>query len=582
MAIRVTGKDTYVLNENYTCSHIYTLFNSTYIVMSSCKISTDQRLHSQVQEIDQQAVDNKRRYCNILARLISYLLLILGVQFDPITFIKTLDYRKAIKISNAKISNKLINFILQEVKTNDFLKRILIIRSATLLINFLINLIYSAMKFDIKQEPLGYFIVCEVFSIIGSIVVSCKLVKSIYEYYKNVHRRAQVAPQNAPQIASHVAPQGDILIETMNIEDIENDTQNQSLENIEDAQNQSLERRSSDKKMLNEALKMKPFKDLALELVVQVFIYPTIICSLHSLINEKSWQFDNTAVAALNFIVFLYSLCIDALETKLNCIYLVQKVIVSLFCNDTDNWKVTLKKCWLPSLLVTPQIALVALMHWLILAIIGVRIYADNFSRREAIYTGNFSTELDQGDRSDMGDYEVASYTGYMIFCGFYLPVASIIVYIVLNRIRLSDDEKSKLGKMLFFLTDPIAYIVVPFLMVPFIPFCVGTFLSDYDSSEFGVDPNAQSAATILGGLFIAVFLLCNIQATLIFVIIVIVIGIIVIIICLACLCGESDSSIATYHHSVQKSNVDQSRLIQKGDTDQSRSTLNITDCSNN
>ena len=70
-----------------------------------------------------------------------------------------------------------------------------------------------------------------------------------------------------------------------------------------------------------------------------------------------------------------------------------------------------------------------------------------------------------------------------MIFCGFYLPVASLIVFIVLNRIRLSDsDEKSKQEKMLFFLTDPIAYIVVPFLMVPFIPFCVGTFLYNYDS----------------------------------------------------------------------------------------------------
>ena len=92
--------------------------------------------------------------------------------------------------------------------------------------------------------------------------------------------------------------------------------------------------------MLNEALKMKPFKDLALELVVQVFIYPTIICSLYSLINEKSWQFDNTTLAVLNFFVFIYSLCIDALETKLNCIYLVQKVIVCLLCNNTDNWKV--------------------------------------------------------------------------------------------------------------------------------------------------------------------------------------------------------------------------------------------------
>lgn len=67
--------------------------------------------------------------------------MILGVQFDPITFIKTRDYTKTIKISNTKLNSELVNRILQEVKTNDFLKRLLIIRSATLLIYFLFNLL---------------------------------------------------------------------------------------------------------------------------------------------------------------------------------------------------------------------------------------------------------------------------------------------------------------------------------------------------------------------------------------------------------------------------------------------------------
>ena len=192
-----------------------------------------------------------------------------------------------------------------------------------------------------------------------------------------------------------------------------------------------------------------------------------------------------------------------------------------------------LKEYWLPSLLAPSHAISLVLMHWVILAIIGVRIYVDNFSKEineTRIYTGNFSRNTDQANTtSDMGGYEVASYTGYMLFCGLYLPVLSVIVSIALNRAWLSNNMKSKRQKLFYCFVDPIAYIVVPFLMVPFIPFCVGIFLPDYDSSEFEVDSNARNAATILGGIFIVIFLLCNVRATLIFMIT----GIIITIICL-------------------------------------------------
>ena len=65
---------------------------------------------------------------------------------------------------------------------------------------------------------------------------------------------------------------------------------------------------------------------------------------------------------------------------------------------------------------------LLTLVQWLLLAIIGVRIYVDNFSR-----------EIYPGSMSETGGYEVASYTGYMIAYGVYLPVASVIVFVILN-----------------------------------------------------------------------------------------------------------------------------------------------------
>ena len=99
------------------------------------------------------------------------------------------------------------------------------------------------------------------------------------------------------------------------------------------------------------------------------------------------------------------------------------------------------------------------------LAIVGVRIYVDNFSR-----------VTNQGNRSETGDYNVTPFTGYMIPCGIYPPVASVIVFIVINRKGLDDDFDS-CSDLFHFLIDPVAYIIVPFLMAPFLAFCVGIFL---------------------------------------------------------------------------------------------------------
>ena len=95
------------------------------------------------------------------------------------------------------------------------------------------------------------------------------------------------------------------------------------------------------------------------------------------------------------------------------------------------------------------------------------------------------------------GDYNVAPYTFYMIFCGIYLPIALWVVYIRLNKFCFYEvyslinqfsatpaDYISNLPfkmKITAFIVDPVSYFVVIFLMVPFIMFTVGTYLPDYD-----------------------------------------------------------------------------------------------------
>ena len=364
----------------------------------------------------------------------------------------------------------------------------IIIFDIGLFIFHLVNFIRSVLHFSLKPEPLVYNIVSNSLTFISTALMLCVLVHSLYTRYKR--RACQVVPQGS-----------DTESTTMTMEDIEDSPQILHQEVVTDENLEELE--------------IGAIKKLASKLGKELLIYPTIICSLYGFINEKSWQFSNT-LGGYNSLSFLYNTYVDALYTKLGYIWQVQKVIVTSSYNVEDNCRIKLKECLLPSLLVTPHLFLFALIHWLIMAITGVRIYVDNFSK-----------EISQGNTSDTGDYKVAPYTEYMIFCGFYLPLTSVIVHIVLNRTWLSDEIESCLEKTFYFLVDPMAYIAVLFLMAPFIAFCVGIFLPDYDSSEFEVDSNAEDAATVLGVVFIFTFLICNIKATVIFAIKVIIIPII-------------------------------------------------------
>ena len=387
-------------------------------------------------------------------------------------------------------------------KVNRVLERLIISFNAKLILDvglfiyFLGTFIYSIVRFAIKQDPLRYNVVCIVVSFISLVIGSCALAYTLYKHYTTVqHRLIRVQPQ---------------------------------LENGE---------RASDKDFDTDTL-----IKLALDILKESFIYPGVICSLYGFINERSWE-SNNALAGFHFYMFLFNLWYDAFYTKFRYIWATQKVSTSLFYESDDNQKTKAMNHCLSFPLVTSHVVLLILIHWLILAIIGVRIYVDNFSteidlgnRSEtsgyqvASYRMNVSNFSTQGNRSETDSYKVTSYTGYMISCGIYLPVASVIVFIILSRAWFSDEIESTCERIFHFLVDPVAYIATIFLMVPFIAFCVGIYLPDYDSSEFEVDANARAAAEILGVTFIITFLLFNIKATVIFAIIIIVVGITVVI----------------------------------------------------
>ena len=98
--------------------------------------------------------------------------------------------------------------------------------------------------------------------------------------------------------------------------------------------------------------------------------------------------------------------------------------------------------------------------------------------------------------------------------------------------------------KLFAFMRDPLAYLTIIVLMALFIIFTVGTYLPEYDSSDFEVALNARKAMEGLGSCFITFFLLSNLQAAIIFTIIILmVISTVFCILCVVVGCLHSENS---------------------------------------
>ena len=400
-----------------------------------------------------------------------------------------------------------------------------------LFVFYLTSFIYPIIAFAIERQHVPYNVVCILISGIGLCFELYDIIPDIYHYIKQWNEKRRKLREEEDQKAV-VEADNDTTEYNPNKEQAKNDNSGENEKNV------------------NYAQKTKyVFKEFVLESLGEMLIYPSIICSLYGFINGKGWQF-KSAIAVFDFIFLLYSIVMDVVYAKVYYIWLLQKIIrISYKAHDefekvsTMDWKKRLDRYLTPFHLTIPFAVTVALSHWMMLAIIGVRIYADNFALRKDS-SNQFPYE------PATGNYTSTPYTRYMIFCGMYLPIASMAVYVMLNKYwflqiywLIKNQGKSSVVtdkqaqsfykyqcikfipqsvKMMAFLRDPLAYIAVIFLMAPFIPFVVGTFLPDYSDSD--ITDGTRSAAIGLGGVYILLFLASNAQAAIIFAILVVII----------------------------------------------------------
>ena len=282
-----------------------------------------------------------------------------------------------------------------------------------LFVYYLVHFLYPVIKFVIEGQHPVYNIVCGIISFIGVLYEVGKWIlpysyRKIKQCKEERQRTCQISPTNNTPADN----------ESITVQDCEGGT-------LQDL-NISQERTTADEIEFAVYAK-KIFKEFVVDSLGEISIYPSIICTLYGFVNEKRWQFDSV-FAVLDFLLLFYSLVMDAIYTKINYIWLLQKLIRSSY-KAYDELESTQTSIWVKKFffLTIPYGIMLVLTHWFMLAIIGVRIYADNFSR-EIDSNGNSTGE------PETGNYKFASYTRFMIFCGAYLPLASVVVYILLNK----------------------------------------------------------------------------------------------------------------------------------------------------
>ena len=283
-------------------------------------------------------------------------------------------------------------------------------------------------------------------------------------------------------------------------------------------------------------------REFVKEMLEEIIIYPSLICNLYSFVNDKVWEF-NDAFDGFDFLLTLVSFFLDAIWAKLNHIWVLYHLVKSTIDIQERN---KIYSYITPFNLFVPFSIGLAIAHTLMLALIGIRIYADNFN-------------TEKNRTNSTGDYSVAPYTRYMIFCGAYLPLMSGACYIILNKhwflqvswiLHNGKDAHQKMHyshitsmptrvKLFGFLRDKYAYLAVATFAPLFIAFYTGGFLRDYDSDD--LPKGVFAAANVFGTLFVLVFGIINIQAGIIFNIIIILL---MIMFCVICTGGGSSRNV--------------------------------------
>ena len=463
---------------------------------------------------------------------------------NPTKYISGEDYQDAYqgagrKIFEVKEENSFFDTITCGILTRLGFKSTIAINIIRL-VYFLFQFFYPIIVAIVQGGPVAFNVVCSLFAFVG-------LVYDIYNIGVEVREKCKSKPTERGSVENNEV-QPEALVNSQNLPGninglpepidqlIKGNTDPASavaaVQGIAADQNSAKKETTTPRKLLREFAK---------DMLEEIIIYPSLICNLYSFINERGWEFNN-AVAVFDFLLTLVSFSMDAILAKINHVWLLYHLIGSTGEVQRRN---KIHSYITPFNLFFPFSIGLVITHILMVILIAIRIYADNFNT------------IGRDKEPDEGDYSVAPFTRYMIFCGAYLPLMSSACYIILNKhwfLQVSwilyneEDATQKMNylnitsmpvrvKLFGFLRDRYAYIAVSTFVPLFIAFYHGGFLRDYDPDY--LPSGALSAANTFCTLFVLVFSIINFQAGIIFTIIMVLL---MIMFCFLCTGGRSQN----------------------------------------
>ena len=253
---------------------------------------------------------------------------------------------------------------------------------------FLITFLYSLIVLVVKGEHTGFYVVYIIFSCIGLLFELFYTSVDLYQYAaKKTH---------SATLKYH--------------EEID--------EELEQEKQKSIQK-----------------SNISIDLGIMM-IYPCVVRSVYGFVNEKSWMFSST-LGGFNFVILMASVIMQLVYEQSNIIWLAYTTAATHFQKSIVICAVAVFS------------SLYIAMQWITLAATGVRVYADNFARKNITVNLEIATEKFES-ATITGDYNSTPGTRCLLFAANFLPILLLLCTTFFNSFMKPIQLKSLLTRKLY------------------------------------------------------------------------------------------------------------------------------------
>ena len=354
--------------------------------------------------------------------------------------------------SEIKKSGKNLIAILVSTNKFPFGNKLKCIYDFFLITFYLANFTYSTVMFAIKRNHIAYNVVSIVISAIGLLMKAVILLVNCCIKHRRLHQQGENLA-TTPDENTHLRPG----TRTHATEDL---SKNGHTTVVHDSIQNNHDTRDHMKKERNIIV------DCAIGLLGEILIYSSMICALYGFIDERGWKFDR-AFAELDFTLLVYNIATDMIYTKLIYIGTLMKTAILLQNQDQNS---------------------------------DQRNNTNN--ENQTNHHESFRNESEYcSEEPETGEYRTTPFTRYMIFCGFFLPVASTIQNILFmgwfTPLCESIVDRNSPWSVIF-VNEPLSNLFAPFLILSFTGFIIGAFLVDYSTEEYELQTHGNLSSNHL------------------------------------------------------------------------------------